>query len=69
MERQKIYNRYCFFIAVTRGVVLGVVQLAQGVARVDRNHGASFDIYQSSVPFLSSIIQSRLVWAHLTLAK
>ena len=30
---------------------------------------ASFDIYQSSVPFLSSTIQSRLVWAHLTLAK
>jgi len=30
---------------------------------------ASFDIDQSSVPFLSSTIQSRLVWAHLTPAK
>jgi len=42
--------------------------------REGENHGlkhsfASFDIYQSSVPFLSSIIQSWLVWAHLTLAK
>jgi hypothetical protein len=45
--------------AVARGVVLRVVQLAQGAARVD--------IYQSSVPFLSSTIQSRL--AHLTLVQ
>ena len=33
------------------------------VEDLDRNRGrASFDIYQSSVPFLSSTKQSRLVW-------
>ena len=35
----------------------GLCSLPQGVARVDRNHGTSFDIYQSSVPFLSSTIE------------
>ena len=63
MERQKFTIVTASLIAVTRGVVCRVVQLAQGVAGVERNHGASFDIYQAST------IQSRLVWAHLTLAK
>ena len=35
-------------IVVTRGLVLGVVQLAQRLARVDRYYGASFDRYQVS---------------------
>ena len=47
--------------AVTRGVVLRVAQLAQGVAPVD--------IYQTKVPLLSSTIWSRLSRAHLTHAK